>query len=98
MQKISVAADQALLSHYPKAWPARVVVHARTGTYERLVLYVPGDPQRPFDDRQVEDKFRRILPPAAAASAEGLLLRCRAIFDSGPSSGGLLQEITRASG
>jgi 2-methylcitrate dehydratase PrpD len=98
MQKVSVVADQALLSQYPKAWPARVVVHARTGTHERLLLHVPGDPQRPFDDQQIVDKFRRILPPGAGASAEGLLRRCRAIFDNGSSSAGLLQEITRASG
>jgi 2-methylcitrate dehydratase PrpD len=97
MRKISVAADQALLSHYPAAWPARVVVRAPGGPHERLVLHVPGDPQRPFDDRQVEEKFHRILEPVAAASAEPLLRQCRAIFDKTQSPDRFLQEIASAS-
>ncbi len=74
MQKITVAGDPTLLGFYPKAWAARTIVHTTTQPKERLVIHVPGDPQKPFDDRQVENKFRRILTPVAAVDVDRLLL------------------------
>jgi 2-methylcitrate dehydratase PrpD len=53
MQKISAKADQELLTHYPSAWPARSVVQTVSGTRDRSVIVVPGDPTQPFDERQV---------------------------------------------
>ena len=98
MQKVSVSADEALLAHYPNAWPARVVVHTTDGMQERLVIQGWGDPQRPFDDHRVEEKFRRVLAPAATAFAEGLLARCRAVLDANRSPAALAQDIARATG
>ena len=95
MQKVSVSGDEALLAHYPKAWPARVVVHTSGATQELVVTHGWGDPQRPFDDHRVEDKFRRVLAPAAAPFAEGLLSRCRAVLDDNRSPAALAQEIAR---
>jgi 2-methylcitrate dehydratase PrpD len=95
MQKVSVSADETLLAHYPKAWPARVVVHTAGRMQERLVIHAMGDPQRPFDDRRVEDKFHRVLAPVAAAYAESLLVRCRSVFDTNRSSAALVQDIAR---
>jgi 2-methylcitrate dehydratase PrpD len=95
MQNISVSADPALLAHYPKAWPARVTVRTAAGVKERLVTQGWGDPQRPFDDGRVEDKFRRILTPIGAADVDELLTRCRAVFDGGLSAAALVRAIVR---
>src|SRR6266536_1890540 len=98
MQKVSVSADEALLAHYPKAWPARVVVHTSGAMQELIVIHGWGDPQRPFDDRRIEEKFRRILAPTAAAFAQGLLAHCRAVFDTNRSPAALAQDIARVTG
>jgi 2-methylcitrate dehydratase PrpD len=97
MQKISVAADPALLAHFPRAWAARVVVHAAGGTREQLVTHGWGDPQRPFDDARVEEKFRRVLAPMAGAYVESLLARSRSVFDTSGSPAALIEEIARTS-
>jgi 2-methylcitrate dehydratase PrpD len=96
MKKVSVSADDALLVHYPKAWPSRVVVHTSGGTRELIVTHGWGDPQRPFDSYRVEEKFRRILVRANTAFTERLLALCQAIFDSKQSPGALTQDIARA--
>jgi 2-methylcitrate dehydratase PrpD len=95
MQKVSVFADEALLAHYPKAWPARVVVHTSGAMQELIVTHGWGDPHRPFDDHRVEEKFHRVLASAAAAFAEGLLSRCRAVLDTNRSPAALAQDIAR---
>jgi 2-methylcitrate dehydratase PrpD len=87
-----------LLAHYPKAWPARVVVHTSGAMHELIVIHGWGDPQRPFDDRRVEEKFHRILAPTAAACAQGLLAHCRAVFDTSRSPAALAQDIARVTG
>jgi 2-methylcitrate dehydratase PrpD len=71
MAKISVKADEELLRHYPKSWPARLVVSLPSGRAERLVLHVPGDPERPFDALQV---------------AEAVLSRSLAALDESPNA------------
>jgi 2-methylcitrate dehydratase PrpD len=96
MQKVSVTADQSLLAYYPKAWPARVLVHTVNGTHERLVINAPGDPQRPFDERQLEGKFRRVLASVAENHIERLLAHCRSALDQSRSAAALVEEITRA--
>ena len=95
MGKISVAADAALLAHYPKAWPARIVVRTPQGVQERTVVHVPGDPQRPFDERAVCDKFRRVTGLLDADRAERLLERCRAAFELPRWPVDLVAEIAR---
>jgi 2-methylcitrate dehydratase PrpD len=96
MEKISVMADAALLAHYPKAWPARIAVHTSQGVQEKTVLHVPGDPQRPFDERAVCDKFRRVTGGLGTDRALSLLEQCRAAFDSPRWPGELIVEIARA--
>src|SRR5258706_1746712 len=60
MAKISVRADEDLLRHYPKSWPARVAVTTASARHEKLVLHVPGDPERTLDESQVAAKFWRL--------------------------------------
>jgi 2-methylcitrate dehydratase PrpD len=95
MQKVSVSADHALLAHYPQAWPARIVVRSAGGSHERSVVQGWGDPQRPFNDARVEEKFRRVLTSVVAADVEKLLTRSRSVFDVGGSAAALVQDIAR---
>ena len=63
MARIKMEADDKLLEHYPGAWPARISVATPSGSRDRDVMYVPGDPGRPFDGPQVAEKFRRVVAP-----------------------------------
>lgn len=96
MAKVTVAADAALLAHYPAAWPARVVVRTADGTRERLVLNVPGDPARSLTDAALADKFRRVVAAAAgAATAESLLAACGPVLET---TGGATKLVTQIEG
>jgi 2-methylcitrate dehydratase PrpD len=76
MGRIKVAPDESLLTGYPAAWPARVAVATASRTYERLVTHVPGDPARPFGEKEISDKFRRLVAPVTGpAKAEDLFGR-----------------------
>jgi 2-methylcitrate dehydratase PrpD len=75
MSKVRVKADDALLQHYPDSWPARLEVTTRTGAHAKLVLHIPGDPQRPFDESVVAAKYRRVTAPLIGDRATHDLLR-----------------------
>jgi 2-methylcitrate dehydratase PrpD len=94
MQKISVAADPELLAHYPKAWPAKVIVRTASDVSEQLVIAVPGDPQQPFDQHKIEDKFRRVLAFTAVDNIDELLACSRSSCEWSPFA--LIQAIKRA--
>lgn len=95
MAKISVNADEDLVRHYPQSWPARLAVATPSGKREKLVLHVPGDPERPFDELQVAAKFWRLTTRILGErAAENLLRRCLAALDEGP--GALLEAIDGA--
>jgi 2-methylcitrate dehydratase PrpD len=97
MAKISVKADEELLRHYPKSWPARLVVSLPSGRSERLVLHVPGDPERPFDELQVAEKFRRLTAPLVGErAAHDLLHLSLGVLDKKGAPKILLAEIERA--
>jgi 2-methylcitrate dehydratase PrpD len=95
MPTISVRADEDLLRHYPKSWPARVAVAAAGARHEKLVLHVPGDPERPFDELQIAEKFRRVTKVVLGQrAAEVLLSHSLAVLEGSPKT--LLAEIERA--
>jgi 2-methylcitrate dehydratase PrpD len=95
MAKISVKMDEDLLRYYPKSWPAKLVVSVPSGEREKLVLHVPGDPERPFDEPQVAAKFRRVTAPLVGArAADALLSHSLAALEGSPKE--LLAEIERA--
>jgi 2-methylcitrate dehydratase PrpD len=84
MGRISVRADEDLLRHYPKSWPARVVVTTASARHEKLVLHVPGDPERTLDESQVAAKFWRLVAPLVGDRASEELLRLSyAVLDGG---------------
>ncbi|MBI2361127.1 MAG: MmgE/PrpD family protein [Deltaproteobacteria bacterium] len=97
MSKVTVRADDSLLQYYPRAWPARLVVCARSGRHERLLTHVPGDPERPFDERQVVAKFRRVVAPVVGErAAEDLAGRSLAALEEDGAPASLLAEVERA--
>ena len=97
MARISVVPDEDLLGHYPRSWPARLAVETSKGRREKLVVHVPGDPERPFDELQVAAKFWRISAPLVGdrAAEELVRLSFAALYgEQGPRA--LLDAIDRA--
>jgi 2-methylcitrate dehydratase PrpD len=71
MDKVSIEADDALLAHFPRAWPARVEVRDASTTQRRLMVHIPGDPERPFSKSEVLDKFMRVVAPLLGEERAG---------------------------
>jgi len=96
MARISVRADEDLLRHYPRCWPALLTVDTAKGTLEKLVLYVPGDPERAFDEFQVAAKFWRLTGPLVGEHrTEELLRRSYAALDEKDGPRALIEAIER---
>jgi 2-methylcitrate dehydratase PrpD len=95
MAKISVRADEDLLRHYPKSWPAHVAVTTAGARREKLVLHVPGDPERPFDESQVAAKFWRLVAPLVGDHASEELLRLSYAALDGGGAKALLEALGR---
>jgi 2-methylcitrate dehydratase PrpD len=74
MQRIVVEPDDSLLADYPRTWAACVTVKTATGDREKRVTSVPGDPSRPFGEKEVTAKFRRFVTPVAGEARSGALL------------------------
>jgi 2-methylcitrate dehydratase PrpD len=97
MAKVTVKADEDLLQYYPKSWPARLGVTTPRGEHERLVTHLPGDPERPFDEAQIAEKFRRATAALVGErAAEELLRLSLAALDEGGDPKKLLSKIERA--
>lgn len=97
MAKISVVPDEDLLRHFPQSWPALLAVETPGGRREKLVLHVPGDPERPFDEFQVAAKFWRLTAPSIGErSTEELLRLSLAALDGEGGPRALLGAIERA--
>ena len=71
MGKVVVEADEKLLQHFPRTWPARVRVTTSMGMLEKEMLHVPGDPERVFSAAQAEHKFGRVLGRVIGEQASG---------------------------
>ena len=96
MAKISVRADEELLRHYPKSWPARVAVTTASARHEKLVLHVPGDPERTLDESQVAAKFWRLVAPLVGDHASEELLRLSYAALDGGGARALLAAMERS--
>jgi hypothetical protein len=71
-------------------------VRTSQGVQERTVLHVPGDPQRPFDERAVCEKYRHVTARVDADLAARLLERCRAAFEAPRWPADLIAHIAQA--
>lgn len=85
MAKITIAADPALLAHYPSSWPARIMVRTADGARERLMLNLPGDPARPLSDAELATKFHRFVGAAYGGPAAEILFAACASAPETPS-------------
>lgn len=72
--KVEVAADAALASYFPAAYPARVEARLASGeTAAVLVTDAAGDPARSLREAELRAKFNRLAEPVIGkASAENL--------------------------
>jgi 2-methylcitrate dehydratase PrpD len=98
MEKVKVHADEGLLVHYPKAWPARVAVKAVGAVREKLATHVPGDPERPFGEREVVAKFRRFFgasDPARERAVGDFASRLPGVLRGDPPASELLANVER---
>jgi 2-methylcitrate dehydratase PrpD len=94
MAKIKIAADDSLLQGFPAVWPARVTVHAGGVRQERQVTHIPGDPARPFHERDVSEKFHRVADRlAGAACVDRLIETTRRVLDGSATAAHLIGEI-----
>lgn len=96
MTRVKITADPVLLDGYPAAWSARVVVTARGQRHERVVKHVPGDPGRPFTERDVAEKFRRLVGHQDGGNADALLKLVSAPVDDGGQASRIVEAIERA--
>jgi 2-methylcitrate dehydratase PrpD len=98
MDRVAVAADEALLSNFPSRWPARIEVMTSAGRYKRTVTDVPGDPARPFDANTVREKFCRLSEPVIGAEGAVQLLGCAfRLLDGGSHAAELFHHVGQAS-
>jgi len=96
MARIKAEGDAALLQFYPDAWPARLAVATRSGTHERTVINVPGDPSLPFDWIAIAEKFRRVVAPMLGGDeADHLARRIVDCLQQGRSLTWLVDEVDR---
>jgi 2-methylcitrate dehydratase PrpD len=80
--KVEVVADPGLDAFYPQHWPAEVAIESGVGVVRQRVVEAQGDPERPLNLADVEQKAHhvldRLLTPAKVA--EWLTL-CRGGLD-----------------
>ena len=96
MARIRVEPDEALLTAYPSAWPARIAVATRSGTHERLVTHVPGDPARPFAAQDISTKFHRVVAPLIGTHrADGVLRRIGEALEQPRALTALVDDVNR---
>ena len=94
LSRITVEADESLMSHFPRSWPARITVKATAGGGERLVTDIPGDPARSFDEAQLRTKFFAVLEPRQdKANIESLCVAALGVLDAPESATKLLKQI-----
>jgi len=80
MARIELTSDDALDGEYPQKWGAIVEVSTKDGRIlSKKVEYPKGDPQNPFSQEEISEKFLRltkgILPMEKASSLLSRILR-----------------------
>ena len=99
MDRVAIVPDETLLSNFPSQWPARVEVTTSSGRYGRTVTDVPGDPARPFDAGDVQEKFHRFVAPVIGTDASAQMLEhAFGLLNGQIEAAGLLHQIDELSG
>jgi 2-methylcitrate dehydratase PrpD len=64
LPRIQVTVAPEFTSRYPEAWPARVTIISKDGTFlQRLVEHARGTPQNPASTAVLEEKMRLLVTP-----------------------------------
>lgn len=75
MQKIRVVEQQEFIGWYPQAMPTRVTVRTAAGKeYVKQVDFPLGHPRNPMSDREVEEKFHRLVSGKLARAKAGKVI------------------------
>ena len=62
MKKTRVVREPEFVDRYPESMPTRITVRTQAGRSYRKQADIPlGHPLHPMSDREVEDKFRRLV-------------------------------------
>ena len=93
MDMITVRADADMLQDFPRQWPARLRVRTPRGDHERIIVNVPGDPERRFDDNALKAKAHRLV----GAAAEEIAAHCDALLNDPGAPARLIAAIDRLS-
>ncbi len=94
MARVKIIGNQELLADYPKRWPARVILSTSSRREERRVDAVPGDPERPMQTADVENKIRDFVGPAIGDAARILRPRLE-MLEARSSLVSMMEEIER---
>lgn len=95
MARVKVVGDETLLTDYPARWPARVVVTAPSGRRESRVDHVPGDPARPLQRADIDNKFRAFVSPLIGDATSALLQSSRTLLEGRSSLDSTMAELER---
>ncbi|MFM9969207.1 MAG: MmgE/PrpD family protein [Burkholderiales bacterium] len=96
LARIHVEADESLMAHFPRSWPARIEVNTKSGAEKRLITDIPGDPGRPFDENQLGEKFKAVLAANVGGSdIESLLRLALDVLDQPENTTKLLNQIEK---
>jgi 2-methylcitrate dehydratase PrpD len=95
MARVKVVGDETLLTDYPARWPARIVVTTTSGRRESRVDHVPGDPARPLQRADIENKFRAFVSPLIGDAASALLQSGRTLLEGHSSLVSVMAELER---
>ena len=93
LARVKVVADETLLANYPFHWPARVVVETASRRHERLINCIPGDPEHPFTEADVQEKFKRFTAAALGGAVEKVLRQSLTALHSIESLSLLMRDI-----
>ena len=93
LARVKIVADETLLADYPLHWSARVVVETPSRRYERLINCIPGDPERPFAEADVQEKFKRFTASVLGGAAEKFLRQSLTALHSTESLSLLMRDI-----
>ncbi|MGA7789741.1 MAG: MmgE/PrpD family protein [Xanthobacteraceae bacterium] len=95
MERIKVAADDALLAEYPSSWPARIVVTTKSGRYERRVRDIPGDPAHPFRETDIRNKFQDAAAPVLDERTAAFLQSALTVLSSRDSLSSVMRNLNQ---
>jgi 2-methylcitrate dehydratase PrpD len=82
-RRVELKVDADLDRLFPAQTPARVIVETEGDRIEKTVLAPRGDPANPLNQRDLEDKFRRLAGDGQATGQAQAIIEAVAGFEAG---------------